>query len=598
MNKALDPLRRLVVQFNARFAQAQSRALASTNIPPAPPHLHHAPSAPTTVHHPSTAAPLNKLGSGLPIFGQFQAKVAVPYHKDGPLLLAHLNQKLNFLARNVLLPEPARVAAVNYACRSAGRPQMASLLSRGSQRMMHHQPLKFAVPHGFVRNVGLSSTRGFCSSVQPAVNGPARMLAQMYAKPLGILPNHAQKLSPSDGDRKRSAVARKRQSSSRKAHKAQSKVGRLSSSTIRSFLARATLVEQQHQFLDLCGTNKAVSTATAISLAKVVGKTCSDLNLLPKLKASEYCPTNVDMCFLLDASPLWHLDTMVSALHTDSLRAPKQLNGSFIEDLLQITNAQYQHFLEVSAILQKLVQCPEAREISLEGYELRVHFLGTTLFDMTQFLRELSIDPKSPHFDLDEYYADMELMPEQYFPQASVNQYYAPSLSDNETWDECSSLQSSLMMYGESERCSSVASFATMDALPEPWEGAIGLTSAAATEDTSSDLEVETDAITEDEEEEETPQDIVETVEAPMVIAVDFTPAEDPALVWTAPAETDKESMSMIQESTRNLNQMSSHILTTEVTEGYFDDIRGFLESLDRHNTDLFSGAMISPSAL
>ncbi|KAG0050294.1 hypothetical protein BGZ83_004908 [Gryganskiella cystojenkinii] len=611
MSKALDPLRRLVVQFNARFAQTQARALPTTNIPPSAPHLHHAPA--TTVHHHHTAATAaaNK-AAGLPFFGQFQVKVAIPSHKDGPFLLAHLNQRLNSLARNVFVPEPARVAAVNYACQSAGRPQMASLLSRGSQRMMHHQPLKFAIPHGFARNVGLSSTRGFCSSVSPAMNGPAKMLAQMYAKPLGILPTHAQKLSPSEKrDRKRASSAKRHSS---KVHKSNKKAfGQVSTSTIRAFLARATLVEQQHQFLNLCEANLPVSTATAIALAKVAGKSAQDLILLPKLKSSPHCPTSVDMCFLLDASPLWHLDTMVSALHTDSLRAPKQLNGAFIEDLLEITNAQYQHFLEVSAILQRLVACPEAREITLEGYELRVHFEGTTLFEMTQFLKELAIDLQSPHFDLEEYYKDMELMSEQYFPQQSINNYYyAPSLSENETWDDCSSLHSSLMFYqdGDSERCSSMTSFATLE-MPEPWEGAAGLA--------EEDFSISTVPVSVPEIEVEQP---FEQVEAPVegtvtsvgtspVVAVDFVPAEDPAMVWTTPspvtsvvvAEVAQEEtqQSEMHESTRNLNALSSQILnSTVVSEEYFDHLRGFLDSLEavhrQHSEKLYGSPLSSPA--
>ncbi|KAG0212481.1 hypothetical protein BGX28_006248 [Mortierella sp. GBA30] len=591
MSKALDPLRRLVVQFNARIAHF--KAFPSTTIPPppAPPHFHHAP-VPVPV-----PVPYSKPA---PYFGQFQVKVPLPSHKDGPVLLAHLNKQLNTIARNIFVPEPARVAAVDYACRSAGRPQMASLLSKGSQRMLHHQPLKFAVPHGFARNVGLSSSRGYCSTVgslQPALNGPVKMMAQMYAKPLGSLPAHAQKMSEHDRrDRQQQLNAKKRQMRVTKAHrggeiqKRSSALGRLSSSTIKAFLNRAALVEQQHQIMALCHANgPAVTTATAISLAKAAGKSASELEELPKLQSSESCPTNVDMCFLLDASPLWHLDTMVAALHTDSLRAPKELNISFIEDLLEITNAQYQHFLEVSAILQKLVKCPEAREISLEGYELRVHFIGTTLFDMVQFLRQLSIDPKSPHFDLEEVLVDQELMAEQYFPQASVNNYYAPSLSDNETWDDCNSLQSSLMMYADSERASSVASFATLESIPAqecPWEGVVPPTTTS-NENVMEDLEEE-----DQQEQELQPAMVISTA-----AATEIFEGEDPVSPWTN-TTVPVSSASVICESTEDLNKLSSRILnSTVVSEEYFDEIRGFLETIEavhRHSDRIFGP--LSPS--
>ncbi|KAF9574328.1 hypothetical protein EC968_006835 [Mortierella alpina] len=579
MSKALDPLRRLVVQFNARFAQI--KAFPTTNIPPAPPHLHHAP--------PPFVKPL-------PHFGQFQAKVPLPYHKDGPVLLAHLNKQLNTLARSVFVPEPARVAAVDYACRSVGRPQMASLLSKGSQRMMFHQPLTFTVPHGFARNVGLSSSRGYCSAVgtlQPALNGPVRMMAQIYAKPLGSLPANVQKLSDDGQHRKQHLSAKKRLERTRPSRngdiKKRSASSRLSSSTIKAFLARAALAEQQHQILSLCHADNSVTTATAISLAKAAGKTVTELNELPKLQSSESCPTNVDMCFLLDASPLWHLDTMVAALHTDSLRAPKELNGSFIENLLEITNAQYQHFMEVSAILQKLVQCPETREISLEGYELRVHFPGTTLFDMIQFLKQLSIDPKSPHFDLEEILVDQELVAEQYFPQASVNNYYAPSLSDNEPWDDCNSLQSSLMMYADSELSSSVTSFATLDSMPvqdSPWEGAV----APASNET-----VVPEDKTEQEQEQETVS-AVDTSTIPVHTAAETFMDEDPTSPW---ANAGRDSASVMHESMDNLNRLSSRILNSAVvSEEYFDEIRGFLDTIEavhRQSDRIFGPPSPSP---
>ncbi|KAF9189231.1 hypothetical protein BGZ51_009756 [Haplosporangium sp. Z 767] len=595
MSKALDPLRRLVVQFNARIAHF--KAFPTANIPPpAPPHLH----APA----PSAAAAAVPFSKPLPHFGHFQAKVPMPSHRDGPVLLAHLNRQLNTIARNIFVPESARVAAVDYACRSAGRPQMASLLAKGSQRMMHHQPLKFAVPHGFVRNIGLSSSRGYCSavgSIQPAINGPVRMMAQMYAKPLGSMPAYAQKLSENDHQQKR-VHAKKRQHRNKSQRsgeiKKRSVFGRLSASTIRAFLNRAALVEQQHQFLTLCDANNtAVTTATAISLAKVAGKSAAELNELPKLQTSDICPTNVDMCFLLDASPLWHLDTMVSALHTDSLRAPKELNSTFIEDLLEITNAQYQHFMEVSAILQKLVQCPEAREISLEGYELRVHFAGTTIFDMTQFLKQLAIDPRSPHFDLEEVYADEELMPEQYFPQASVNNFYAPSFPDSETWDDCSSLQSSIMMYADSERCSSVASFATFESLPvqqSPWEGVVA--PSRALEDITQEANEENITEQQDEKKQDKDEYMGMTVTPTDVTGTtSLLPSEELISPWTNTAAS-----ASMHDSAENLDKLSSKILSsTVVSEQYFDEIRGFLDTLEavHRQSDRMFGAPLSPAS-
>ncbi|KAF9902911.1 hypothetical protein EC991_004383 [Linnemannia zychae] len=604
MSKALDPLRRLVVQFNARFAH--TRAFPNATLPqPAPPHLTAPPHQATASAAAHLTAPLPK--PALPYFGQFQAKVPSPSHKDGPLLLAHLNRQLNTLARQVFVPEPARVAAVNYACRSAGRPQTASLLAQTSQRMMHHQPLRFAsaVPHGFARGVGLSSTRGFCSSVGPAVNGPVRMMAQMYAKPLGSMPAHAQKLSEKDSNQtSRQPVAKKRshKKSGEIKKRAAVAANRLSPMTIKAFLNRAAQVEQQHQILTLCKTNvaPAISNATAISLAKVAGKTESELEALPKLQSSETCPTQVDMCFLLDASPLWHLDTMVAALHTDSLRAPKELNRRFIDDLLEITHAQYQHFLEVSSILQKLVQCPESREITLEGYELRVHFSGTTLFDMIQFLRQLAIDPRSPHFDLEEVYPNRIDMDEQYFPQASVNRYYEPSLSDNETWDECSSIQSSLMMFTDPERCESVASFATLESLPEeesPWDGAQPDADDIVQDEDEEDQEQEQDRM--DVSTTPTPadnndNDLFSTTPIASTANILF-PGEEAVSPWTN-APTPTVAASMIQESTENLNKLSSRILdaNTVVNQEYFDDIRGFLDNLEavhRHSERLFGSS-------
>jgi len=412
------------------------------------------------------------------------------------------------------------------------------------------------------------------------------------------LPANAPKLTENDRQQQYHLRAKKRlQRNGNKSMKRTAAIPtRLSASTVRAFLDRATIVEQQHQIMTLCNTNAPITTEAAISLAKVVGRTASELEDLPKLKTTESCPTNVDMCLLLDASPLWHLDTMVSALHTDSLRAPKELNKGFIDDLLQITNAQYQHFLEVSAILQKLVRCPEVREITLEGYELRVHFVGTTLFDLAQFLQQLAIDPKSPHFDLEEIYVDSSMSGEQYFPQASVGRYYAPSLSDNETWDDCNSLQSSMMMYTDSERCSSVASFAPLDCMPlqeSPWEGI-----AAAADEAESDM-TEEDDNTDDNDDQVAPQgqDMIEELSSIIAPApdsaaptltkttADLFPGEESMSPW-------KSTSASIQESTHHLDRMSSKILnSTVVSEEYFDDIRGFLDSIEavhRHSERIF----------
>ncbi|KAF9585222.1 hypothetical protein BGW38_003336 [Lunasporangiospora selenospora] len=605
MSKALDPLRRLVVQFNARLT-AHIKAFPGQALPQpsAPPTNlpHHAATSHATSHATHTAH-----AAIPPIFGgQFQVKVPIPAHKDGAHLMAHLNSRLNTIARQVFVPEPARVAAVNYACRSVGRPQMASLLSQGSQRMMHHRPLQFAVPHGFASHVGLSSSRGFCSVVGAGA-GPAKMMAQLYAKPLGVLPN---KLSEKDNQlhlrSQRSAVAKKRSSkrsssSSLKKKNSNSEYCpyRLPNSTIQAFLVRAAQVEQQHQFLSLCDfSTPAITTETAISLAKVAGKSISELNELPKLVSSDDCPTNVDMCFVLDASPLWHLDTMVSALHTDSLKAPKQLNADFIEDLLEVTNYQYQHFLEVSAILQRLVQCPEVREISLQGYELRVRFEGTTLFDMAKFLQALGVDPKSPHFDMEEMYIDADQMPTPYFPEASVNDYYAPSLSDNETWDQCSSMNSSMMMYPDSERAESPVAMLieSFPAHESPWEGVATYSSCSTESELESEAELESEPSTQ-----ETDAPVQET-EVPAVVTREYFPSEDPTDLWR---ENDLNKVDQItgppspreflQQSTDQLDRLSSQILGSRiVNDEYFDSIRGFLESIEevhRQSDRLFSGS-------
>ncbi|KAF8949821.1 hypothetical protein BGZ52_004669 [Haplosporangium bisporale] len=589
MSKALDPLKRLVGSLNARFACFRAFPANTLPAPPQQPHLHHS-------HNTSAGASAAAAIFKQPAPTHFQVKVALPVHRDGPLLLNVLHSNFDNLAKRVLLPEPARVAAVNYACQNAGRPPMASLLSATSHRMMHHQPLAFSVPRGFAKNVGLSSSRGFCSVVG-TTNGPVRMMAQMYAKPLGALSAHANKKTVDSDNAQHKRLQRKHRGGEVK-KRASTRPARLSTSTIKAFLTRAALVEQQHQMLTVCNAaTLPITTAAAISMAKVVGKTVSELNELkelPKLHASDECPTNVDMCFMLDASPLWHLDTMVSALHTDSLRAPKQLNGGFIEDLLEITEYQYQHFLEVSTILQRLVQCPQAREISLDGYELRVHFTGTTLFDMAKFLLELGIDPKSPHFDLEEIYVDAST--NQYFPQASVNgYYYASSLMSEDTWDDCSSLQTSLI-YADSEFNASAVSLAEIEPLPvqhSPWEEAVAPEKAPSEVVDIEQKEAMT-LLSEIKEDQAQRSSEIEHEDAIMVetaLNVEY-PTEDP---WTQPQSQPKpsESREFLYESTLRLGALSSQILgSAQVTDEYFDSIRGFLDGIEavhRHADKLYS---------
>lgn len=587
MSKTLDPLKRLVGSLNARLAYF--RAFPANTVP--------APSQSQQHLHPSAGASAAAAIFKQPAPTHFQVKIALPVHRDGPLLLNHLNSNFNNFAKRVFLPEPARVAAVNYACQNAGRPPMASLLSATSHRMMHHQPLAFSVPRGFAKNVGLSSSRGFCSVVG-ASNGPVRMMAQMYAKPLGALSTHANKKTVDSDNSQHKRLQRKHRGGEVK-KRASTRPARPSTSTIKAFLARAALVEQQHQMLTVCNAaTLPITAAAAISMAKVAGKTVSELNELkelPKLRTSDECPTNVDMCFMLDASPLWHLDTMVSALHTDSLRVPKQLNGGFIEDLLEITEYQYQHFLEVSAILQRLVQCPQAHEISLDGYELRVHFAGTTLFDMAKFLLALGVDPKSPHFDLEEIYVDAST--NQYFPQASVNgYYYASSLMSEDTWDDCSSLQTSLI-YAASEFNASAVSLVEMDPLPiqhSPWE-------AVASEKTPSegvDLEEKESTVLPSEIKEDNASQNSSEIEhedssvmGESALHIEY-PAED-AWAQSQSQPQPSELRESLQESTLRLGALSSQILgSAQVTDEYFDSIRGFLDGIEavhRHAGKLYS---------
>ncbi|KAI9234364.1 MAG: hypothetical protein BYD32DRAFT_423698 [Podila humilis] len=552
MSKALDPLKRLVGSLNARAFPANTLP-----APPQQPHLHHS-------HNTSAGASAAATIFKQPAPTHFQVKVALPVHRDGPLLLNVLHSNFDNLAKRVLLPEPARVAAVNYACQNAGRPPMASLLSATSHRMMHHQPLAFSVPRGFAKNVGLSSSRGFCSVVG-TTNGPVRMMAQMYAKPLGALSAHANKKTVDSDNAQHKRLQRKHRGGEVK-KRASTRPARLSTSTIKAFLTRAALVEQQHQMLTVCNAaTLPITTAAAISMAKIVGKTVSELNELkelPKLHASDECPTN--------------------------------LNGGFIEDLLEITEYQYQHFLEVSTILQRLVQCPQAREISLDGYELRVHFTGTTLFDMAKFLLELGIDPKSPHFDLEEIYVDAST--NQYFPQASVNgYYYASSLMSEDTWDDCSSLQTSLI-YADSEFNASAVSLAEIEPLPvqhSPWEEAVAPEKAPSEVVDIEQKEAMT-LLSEIKEDQAQRSSEIEHEDAIMVetaLNVEY-PTEDP---WTQPQSQPKpsESREFLHESTLRLGALSSQILgSAQVTDEYFDSIRGFLDGIEavhRHADKLYS---------
>ncbi|KAF9431299.1 hypothetical protein BGZ94_000006 [Podila epigama] len=579
MSKAFDPLKRLVGSLNARFAHL--RAFPNNALPappPAQPHLHHPHG--TTAFKQTPAVPTH-----------FQLRTARPAHRDGPLLLNHLSANFNNLAKRVFLPEPARVAAVNYACQSAGRAPMPSLLAGNAQRMLHHQPLAFAVPRGFAKNVGLSSSRGFCSAVGPAANGPVRLMAQMYAKPIGALSSQANKKSvdpKSSGHKK--AQRKHRRGEIKKS--TPSVRPAISAANIKAFLARAAKVEQEHQTLVVCNAaTEPLTTATAISMAKAAGKTMSELNELPTLRSSDDCPTNVDMCFMLDASPLWHLDTMVSALHTDSLKAPKQLNGQFIENLLEVTEYQYQHFMEVSAILQRLVQCPQAREISLHGYELRVHFAGTTLFDMGKFLQALGVDPKSPHFDLEEIYIDASM--DQYFPQASVNDYYyASSLMSEDTWDDCSSIQTSLI-YANSEFSTSVVSLVEMSQ-ESPWEAEEAIVDEKTTVDSEATVHSDDfDAMTT----QRSSDALAPIMEESAIVDIGMYPTEDP---WAKQQEQERQFVSSpvpatvaLRESTLHLDALSSQILSsTHVSDEYFDSIRGFLDGIEavhRHADQMYN---------
>ncbi|KAG0347197.1 hypothetical protein BG004_008236 [Podila humilis] len=620
MSKALDPLKRLVGSLNARIASL--RPFPANTIPAQPPQplLHH-------THNTSGAGATatTAVFKQSPLPTHFQVKIPLPAHRDGPLLLNHLHSNFNNFAKRVFLPEPARVAAVNYACQNAGRAPMASLLSANSRRMLHHQPLSISsVPRGFAKNVGLSSSRGFCSAVGPAAatNGPVRMMAQMYAKPLGALPSHANKNQVDSEKNKKNKSKRAHHQHRRGEIKKRSIMARPSTSIIKAVLARAAQVEQQHQMLTLCNAaTQPITTAAAVAMAKVAGKTASELNKLPKLHTSEDCPTNVDMCFVLDASPLWHLDTMVSALHTDSLlRAPKQLNNQFIQDLLEITEYQYQHFLEVSGILQRLVQCPEAHEITLDGYDLRVHFAGTTLFDMGKFLLELGIDPKSPHFDLDEVYvvndSDDSGDYQKYYPQASVNgYYYESSLMSEDTWDECASSSQISLIY-ESEFNTSVVSLVEMEPLPvqqSPWaaggEGEGRACAVDVSKKGENDSEVVDKHIAEQIESSEhtlqqqqqqwkrsTKEDEVSVVaqeEQVTDIGMYLTEEHDPWVQQQQQRQEPTLAPSLaLQESTLRLDTLSSQILgSTQVTDEYFDNIRGFLEGIEvahRHADKLY----------
>ncbi|KAF9157844.1 hypothetical protein DFQ26_008259 [Actinomortierella ambigua] len=645
MNRAVDPLRRLVVQLNSRlFAQTRPPPVGTQVLPHTTHHTHHYHHHAVAHVHPHQPVPTATIvPSKASIFGQFERKVPSLAHKDGPALMKHLAQ-----THKLLVPEPVRVAAVNYACRSAGRPKMASLLSQHANRQRFHQPLVWGstngvVPHAFAKNVGLSSSRGYCSTTL-AMNGPVKALAQMYAKPLGSLPTHAQKHQLSEKDLKQQSprTARKvhhRPSSDdtkprrRRGARRQAPAHSVSFETVQAFIARATQMEQQREMAMLCDdvVMAPITEAVAISLAKVTGRTEEELEELPKLVCSDDCPTSVDMCFLLDSSPLWHLDTMVSALHTDSLRAPRVLNRDFIDDLLEISNCQYQHYMEVSTILQRLVRCPEAREISLIGYELRVHFEGTSLFEMHKFLKALGIDPLSPNFELEELYAD-DSMQDRYFPDTATMHYYnrLSMMTGEDTWDDCSSIASGLgssVMMTPSEYSSSQVSLVYMSSAPAE---------QTAWETVASLMEFEKEQLEQDDDEQEgynnqesTPAPSVETkVELVEVededeneeyeghgydsdetssFLFDAPAVEDEMIAWAEEEVDDMDvraegrqapisqmpspsSSQQLQEQQMPILAMSSQILnSTPVGQEYFENIRMFLDSLEAMNNNPFA---------
>ncbi|KAG0227609.1 hypothetical protein BGW41_003718 [Actinomortierella wolfii] len=645
MNRAVDPLRRLVVQLNSRlFAHAK---LPPATHPPPPVgtqvlphsthhthHYHHHAAAHVHPHQPVPTATI--VPSKASIFGQFERKVPSLVHQDGPSLMKHLAQTH---PRKFFVPEPVRVAAVNYACRSAGRPQTTSLLSQHANRQMFHQPLVWgsanSVPHAFARNVGLSASRGYCSTPIFAMNGPVKALAQMYAKPLGSLPIHAQKhqLSEKDLDKQRSARKVQRPSSDdtkprrgRRAHKKVTQQFFVSPMAVQAFVARATQIEQQRKAAMLCSdvVMAPISDAAAISLAKVAGRTEEELEQLPKLVCSEDCPTSVDMCFLLDSSPLWHLDTMISALHTDSLRTPRVLNKEFIDELLEISSCQYQHYLEVSSILQRLVKCPEAREITLTGYELRVHFEGASLFELQKFLKALGIDPSSPNFELEEIYHDSS-MEDRYFPDAATVHYYnaLSMMSGEDTWDDCSSmvsgLDSSLIMTSSEYSTSQVS----LDYLLSPvweqtaWESVADLMENENGQDNEVEENVSLVSVVapvdaemkfEEEEKERVPPS-VEMLHG--AVQFEVPPVEDEMSAWakvdssladeedmvesvhqgasTSPA-LSLSSSQQLEEQQLPILALSSQILnSTIVGHEYFDNIRVFLDSLETLNNNPFA---------
>ncbi|KAF9970831.1 hypothetical protein BGZ73_006390 [Actinomortierella ambigua] len=566
----------------------------------------------------------------------FERKVPSFVHEDGPALMKHLAQ---IHPRKLLVPEPVRVAAVNYACRSAGRPKMASLLSQQANRQMFHQPLVWGstngvVPHAFAKNVGLSASRGYCSTTL-AMNGPVKALAQMYAKPLSSLPTHAQKHQLSEKDLKSQPTARKvyRPSSDdtkprrRRGARYQLPVQTVSPAAVQAFVAHASQVEHQREVAMLCDdvVMTPISDAMAISLAKVTGRTAEELEELPNLVCSDDCPTSVDMCFLLDSSPLWHLDTMVSALHTDSLRAPRTLNKDFIDDLLEISSCQYQHYMEVSAILQRLVRCPEAREISLTGYELRVHFEGTSLFEMHKFLRALGIDPSSPNFELEEVYAD-DSMQDRYFPDTATVHYYntLSMITGEDTWDDCSSIASGLdssVIMTPSEYSSSQVSLVYMPSAPAEqtvWETVATLMGHDKEQLQQDDEEQEndnsqesslvlTDVMEEEMSDEDQQYDSVDMSAFQFGVPV----VEEEATAWAAveplgeevvvmddepkvqpvpPSPFPSPSSSRLEEQQMPILAMSSQILSsTAVGHEYFDNIRLFLDSLEVMNNNPFA---------
>jgi len=154
------------------------------------------------------------------------------------------------------------------------------------------------------------------------------------------------------------------------------------------------------------------------------------------------------------------------------------------------------------------------------------------------------------------------------------------------------------MMFTDTERCESAASFATLESLPEqesPWDG--------LQPDTVEDIVQGEDELQEEqqqEQEQETDHDVhvyEDISTTPTASSADILfPGEESVSPWTnAPVA----SSIMIQESTDNLNKLSSRILnaSTVINQEYFDDIRGFLDNLEavhRHSERLFGSSIIA----